>query len=82
MSQLCEEEWSEFFSWLLDSLERLDYMVINLTPESKKMSMSEYRNNIQVMIDALYRQRRCKSLGDESETPIRRNDAIFGNHAW
>ncbi|MDZ9519880.1 hypothetical protein SNC52_06985, partial [Escherichia coli] len=29
-----------------------------------------------------YRQRRCKSPGDESETLTRRNDAIFGNHVW
>ncbi len=36
MLQLREEEWSEFFFWLLNSLECLDYVIINLTPESKK----------------------------------------------
>ncbi|MCH9305063.1 hypothetical protein, partial [Escherichia coli] len=80
--QLREEEWSEFFFWLLNSLECLDYVIINLTPESKKKLMSEHRNNIQVAIDALYSQRRRKSPGDESETLTRRNDAIFGNHVW
>ncbi|KDY70201.1 hypothetical protein AC02_0601 [Escherichia coli 3-020-07_S3_C1] len=54
MLQLREEEWSEFFFWLLNSLECLDYVIINLTPESKKTLMSEHRNNIQVAIDALY----------------------------
>ncbi|HEI3254700.1 TPA: hypothetical protein SI324_000177 [Escherichia coli] len=82
MLQLREEEWSEFFYWLLNSLECLDYVIINLTPESKKTLMSEHRNNIQVAIDALYSQRRRKSPGDESETLTRRNDAIFGNHIW
>ena len=82
MLQLREEEWSEFFFWLLNSLECLDYVIINLTPESKKTLMSEHRNNIQVAIDALYSQRRRKSPGDESETLTRRNDAIFGNHVW
>ncbi|HHJ0810476.1 TPA: protein YcgY [Escherichia coli] len=82
MLQLREEEWSEFFFWLLNSLECLDYVIINLTPESKKTLMSERRNNIQVAIDALYSQRRRKSPGDESETLTRRNDAIFGNHVW
>lgn len=77
MLQLREEEWSEFFFWLLNSLECLDYVIINLTPESKKTLMSEHRNNIQVAIDALYSQRRRKSPGDESETLTRRNDAIF-----
>lgn len=70
MLQLREEEWSEFFFWLLNSLECLDYVIINLTPESKKTLMSEHRNNIQVAIDALYSQRRRKSPGDESETEI------------
>ncbi|EEW1782496.1 TPA: hypothetical protein NV904_003359, partial [Escherichia coli] len=51
MLQLREEEWSEFFFWLLNSLECLDYVIINLTPESKKTLMSEHRNNIQVAID-------------------------------
>ncbi|EJV7228129.1 hypothetical protein N7V12_003111 [Escherichia coli] len=37
---------------------------------------------IRGFISALYRQRRCKSPGDESETLTRRNDAIFGNHVW
>lgn len=46
MLQLREEEWSEFFFWLLNSLECLDYVIINLTPESKKTLMSEHRNNI------------------------------------
>ncbi len=36
MLQLREEEWSEFFFWLLNSLECLDYVIINLAPESKK----------------------------------------------
>ncbi|WP_244573083.1 hypothetical protein, partial [Escherichia coli] len=53
MLQLREEEWSEFFFWLLNSLECRDYVIINLTPESKKTLMSEHRNNIQVAIDAL-----------------------------
>lgn len=65
MLQLREEEWSEFFFGLLNSLECLDYVIINLTPESKKTLMSEHRNNIQVAIDALYSQRRRKSPGDE-----------------
>lgn len=52
MLQLREEEWSAFFFWLLNSLECLDYVIINLTPESKKTLMSEHRNNIQVAIDA------------------------------
>ncbi len=82
MLQLSEEEWSEFFFWLLNSLECLDYVIINLTPESKKTLMSEHRNNIQVAIDALYSQRRRKSPGDDSEMLTRRNDAIFGNHVW
>lgn len=82
MLQLSEEEWSEFFYWLLNSLECLDYVIINLTPESKKTLMSEHRNNIQVAIDALYSQRRRKSPGDDSEMLTRRNDVIFGNHVW
>ena len=79
MLQLREEEWSEFFFWLLNSLECLDYVIINLTPESKKTLMSEHRNNIQVAIDALYSQRRRKSPGDESETLTRRNDGNDSN---
>ena len=30
MLQLREEEWSEFFFWLVNSLECLDYVIINL----------------------------------------------------
>lgn len=84
MLQLREEEWSEFFFWLLNSLECLDYVIINLTPESKKTLMSEHRNNIQVAIDALYSQRRRKSPGDESETLTRRmtlsSATTYGKH--
>ena len=82
MLQLREEEWSEFFFWLLNSLECLDYVIINLTPESKKTLMSEHRKNIQVAIDALYSQRRRTSPADETETLTRTTDATFANNVW
>ncbi|STM14659.1 protein [Escherichia coli] len=36
MLQLREEEWSEFFFWLLNSLECLDYVIINLNSRKQK----------------------------------------------
>ncbi|MCZ8804691.1 hypothetical protein OM292_05565 [Escherichia albertii] len=82
IQQLSEDEWTDFFCWLLNSLACLDYVIINLTPETKKMLMNDHSNNIQEANDALYSQRRCKTTTQDNETFTRRNDAIFGNHVW